>query len=187
MIDFQSVFESGLQYADFLKRHGSTVDQSKWQRTFEQTILDQSMLAELAAFKRKMPVLCMAGAWCGDCAVQCPIFHRFAEHSSNIDLRFIDRDADAALANELDLCGAPRVPQVVFLSEDFRPVARYGDRTLAKYKSMVESIEGAVCSIGIVADKDPLQTAIVREWFDQFHRAQLILRTSPRLRQLHGD
>ena len=116
-----------------------------------------------------------------------PFFKRSRIVCEAIDLKFFDRDADPILAKELNLCGAPRVPQVVFLSEDFHPVGRYGDRTLAKYKSMVGIVSGAVCSIGVVGDNDPLQAQIVREWFDQFHRAQLILRTSPRLRQRHGD
>lgn len=187
MFSYQSAFESGLEYTDFLDKFGSPFDQSKWERTFDQTEIPDDIRDALNRFKRQMPVICMAGAWCGDCAVQCPIFEKFARLAPAIQLRFVDRDQDAGLQQQLDLCGAPRVPQVVFLSEDFHPVARYGDRTLAKYKSMAETISGAVCSIGIVNKGDALQDQVLREWFDQFHRAQLILRTSPRLRQLHGD
>ena len=187
MVEYQSIFENGLTYSDFLNQFGSQPDQVKWQRTYDQTHLEESMHEDLRSFKRKMPVICMAGAWCGDCAVQCPIFQKISDSCEAIDLKFIDRDADPILAKELNLCGAPRVPQVVFLSEDFHPVGRYGDRTLAKYKSMAGTISGAVCSIGVIGENDPLQAQIIREWFDQFLRAQLILRTSPRLRQRHGD
>ncbi len=44
----------------------------------------------------QMPVLCLAGAWCGDCVNQCPAFVHFARGSSVIDLRFLDRDARPA-------------------------------------------------------------------------------------------
>jgi len=132
-------------------------------------------------------VLCLAGAWCGDCVNQCPIFDRFAAVSPRIELRFFDRDAHPELAAELRICGGARVPVLVFLSEDGQEVARYGDRTLSKYRQLVGQLAGASCPTGLVLPEQDLLDAVTGDWLNEFERAQWILRTSARLRQLHGD
>ena len=136
------------------------------------------------------PAKCMSfvwrGAWCGDCAEQCPIFTVFEEASPLIHVRYVDRDAHPELKETLTICGGARVPQVVFFSEDMQQVGRYGDRTLAKYRQIAASIGGAACSSGILGETNQ-HAEVVREWLDEFERIQLILRTSPRLRQKHSD
>jgi epoxyqueuosine reductase QueG len=62
-----------------------------------------------------MNVLCMTGAFCGDCVRQCPIMLRIAEASSVIDLRFLDRDTNPDLSERLKILGGSRIPVVVFL------------------------------------------------------------------------
>ena len=79
------------------------------------------------------------------------------------------------------------MPQVLFLSEDDHPVGRYGDRTLSKYRDMAATRDGAVCPSGIVGPGDDLLSAVVHDWLNEFERIQLILRTSGRLREKHGD
>ncbi|MCP6726345.1 thioredoxin family protein, partial [Klebsiella pneumoniae] len=78
--------------------------------------------------RRQMPVLCLAGAWCGDCVNQCPIFEHFAAAAPVIQVRYLDRDAHADVQRELQINGGNRVPALVFLSEDGAEVARYGER-----------------------------------------------------------
>ena len=69
-----------------------------------------------------MPVICLTGAWCGDCINQCPVFDHFAQASPAIELRFLDRDALPAVREQLMINGGARVPVVVFLSEDWQEV-----------------------------------------------------------------
>ena len=134
-----------------------------------------------------MNVLCLAGAWCGDCVEQCPILQRLAEGSSRcVDLRFLDRDEHPDVQAELSICGGKRVPVAVFLSEDFYECARFGDRTLSTYRVMAASLAGAACPTGHAFDDD-LQQAQVQEWLDQFERVELMLRLSPCLRRRHED
>ena len=70
---------------------------------------------------------------------------------------------------------------VVFFTEDGQEVARRGDRTLAKYRSLVANLSGAACPTGL--GRDPLLDAVTQEWLDEFERVQWILRLSGRLRQ----
>ena len=170
-------FSAGLSYAEFLKRYGTAGHQARWKQTFDQTQLTPARREVLSSFTRKMPVLCLAGAWCGDCSGQCPIFERFAEAAPVIDIRYLDRDEHADVQHELQINGGNRVPVVVFFSEDGYEVARYGERTLSKYRHMA----------GVTLSGDPLPMQVLQDWLNEFERVQYILRLSPRLRQLHGD
>ncbi len=135
-----------------------------------------------------MPVLVLNGAWCGDCINQCPIFDHAARAAGGaIDLRFLDRDARPEVRDALTINGGQRVPVVVFLSEDYFEVARYGDRTLSTYIRMAGSQLGPACPTGLVPPEGEALDTVVAEWLDQFERAHLILRLSSRLRQKHDD
>ena len=186
MLDFAAKFAEGLPYEAFLDDYASDRDRAKWDAALAAAALTDSQRDLLAGFVRDMPVICLAGAWCGDCVTQCPTLHRIAQCSDRIDLRFFDRDAHPDLGEELQICGAHRVPSVLFLAEDFLPTGRYGDRTLAKYRAKVGAMEGNSCSLG-ANEPGELMAAVTREWVDQFERNQLILRTSGRLREKHGD
>src|SRR5947208_2155763 len=107
-----------LPYADFLTKFGSPAHQSRWQQTLDRIALTPAQRNVLAAFKRRLHVLCLAGAWCGDCSGQCPIFERFAEAAPAIQVRYLDRDVHADAQRVLQINGGNRVPVVVFFSED---------------------------------------------------------------------
>ena len=186
-MDFATKHVRGLTYEQFLAAHGTDEQRRRWQAVYDLVRLSDAQRQLLASFGRQMPILCVAGAWCGDCVDQCPIFAHFAQACPRIDLRFFDRDAHGDLADAVSICGGQRVPTVVFLSEDGYEVARYGDRTLAKYRRMAADQLGPSCSTGLAPAADELIAAVVEEWLGQFERAQLILRTSARLREKHGD
>jgi hypothetical protein len=187
MLDFAAKFAVGLEYVPFLQAHGTDEHRRRWQAVHDQLRLSAPQRELLASFQREMKVLCLAGAWCGDCVNQCPILDHFARASARIEVRYLDRDAHPDLAAELTICGGTRVPVVVILSEDDQEVVRFGDRTLAKYRRMAADQLGASCPTGLMAPEPSLLDAVAQDWLDVFERAQLILRTSPRLRQKHGD
>lgn len=185
-MDYASIFNTGRSYHDFLAKYGTDLQRSNWAAMYARIQLSEGQQKLLASFKREMPVLVLAGAWCGDCVDQCPIFEHFARIAGVLKIRYFDRDDSPELTPHVKICGGARVPSVVFLSEDFQEVGRFGDRTLAKYRVILEKVSGEACSTGLVVDAG-LQAQVIQEWLDQFERAQLILRTSPRLRQKHGD
>jgi thiol-disulfide isomerase/thioredoxin len=180
-------FAVGLPLNDFLTKYGSSADRAKWQRAAEQTQITDAQKQLLGKFTRKTNVLVLAGAWCGDCASQCPIFERFAEAAPVLIIRYIDRDEHADAQELLRINGGNRVPVAVFFSEDGQEVARYGERTLARYRQLVEQFVGEACATGLVKGNDPVQAQIVQDWLNEFERVQWMLRLSPRLRKIHGD
>lgn len=184
---WQAAFAAALPYRDFLDRHANPDQRGRWDAFHARVALTPAQKALLTGFVRKMPVLVLAGAWCGDCVNQCPIFDHFAACSPTLDIRFLDRDAKPDIAAHLKVCGGQRVPTVMFLSEDFTPILSYGDKTLSAYRAAAAMQLGQSCSSGAVPPPADAVAAVVADWLEQFERVQLILRLSGRLRQLHGD
>lgn len=191
-LDWPTLFSSGLSYEDFLAKYANDNQKERWSAKLQTLSLSDAQKTLLASFTREMHVLCLSGAWCGDCVDQCPMLQLIDQASTNIHVRYIDRDdAPDDLKEAIKVCGGNRVPVVVFLNEDDQVTGMYGDRTLAKYRQMVEKLGGAACSTGIslhaAGEMDALTTSVLAEWVDQFERHQWICRTSTRLREKHGD
>jgi hypothetical protein len=178
-------FQAGLPYADFLARHGSEADRQRWRQAHERITLTTAQRELLGRFRRQMNVLCLAGAWCGDCANQCPIFEQFAAAAPSIVVHYLDRDLHADVQRVLQINGGNRVPVVIFFSGDGFEVARYGERTLSKYRQMVRDLAGEAIAQPVASDSLPAQ--MTQDWLMEFERVQWLLRLSPRLRQMHGD
>ena len=175
MLPFDT-FSQALPYDAFLTKYGTPADRPRWDRTRAAVALTDDQRKLLAKFTRRTNVLVLAGAWCGDCANQCPIFERFAEAAPVLAVRYLDRDAFPDAQRELQINGGNRVPVVVFFSEDGFEVARYGERTLTAYRTMAGEPAGDSTLAGVVAD-----------WLREFERVEYVLKLSTRLRRLHGD
>ena len=140
---WQAAFDKALPYEAFLQHHATSEQQARWESSRSQISLAPEHEKVLKDFVRKMPVMVLAGAWCGDCVSQCPIFLHFSDIASCIDLRFLDRDAQPEIAAHLTVCGGQRVPVALFLSEDFFPIVTHGDRTLSAYRLAMAQHAGA--------------------------------------------
>lgn len=189
MSSLASMFDVALSYQDFMAKFGTPADLPRWERTRGVIQLTEAQTNLLKSFTRTTNVLVLAGAWCGDCAGQCPAFEKFAEIAPMLKVRYLDRDAYPDAQAELKINGGNRVPVAVFMSEDGQEVSRFGERTLTAYRKLAETAgmgSGESCGTGIVS-ADAHLAGIVQDWLNEFERVQYILRLSPRLRRLHGD
>lgn len=185
-IDWHRIWtEHGCEYNDFLNRFGSEGDRLKWERVRTQLVWTDPQESLVRGFRRKMPILVMAGAWCGDCARQCPLIYEICRRNSLCQLRFVERDQVPEVAAELTICGSPRIPQTVMFDEDFNFVSRWGERTLSQLRQLGSKLSGASCATGIASSSDQAET--LQEWLNSFEYSQWVLRLSPRLRERHGD
>lgn len=183
----RSHFEKARPYAQYVAT-GSPDQQSNFRRVYDAVSLTPAQKSLVAGFGRAMPVLVTSGTWCGDCVNQCPIFARIAEaNPGRIDLRFVDRDEHKALADQVKICGGHRVPTVIWMAEDFEFVHLLGDRTLSRYRAIAATQLGPACPLPGAAVDPSDAAAVVQDWVNEFERVHLILRTSGRLRQKHGD
>ena len=111
-------FNQGLSYADFIDRYANDAQKQRWQQMMEMVKLTPAQRELLGAFTRRINVLVLAGAWCGDCINQCPIFEHFAAAAPDLQTRYLDRDEHADVQRELRINAGDRVPVLVFFSED---------------------------------------------------------------------
>lgn len=184
-------FDKGSTYEDYLA--GATPEQQEaWRSVHGQTALTKSQRSILESFTRRMLVICLSGAWCGDCAAQGPMLARIAEANPRmIHLRWLDRDEHRDLAEKVTICGGLRVPTVIFMDEDAEFCGLLGDRTLARYRAIAAKKLGAACPLpwaeSMLAAEDGASAQTLQEWVNEFERVQLMLRLSPRLREKYGD
>ena len=169
-MDFANKFSSGLTYQEFLETHGTEQQQGRWASIHDQVQLSADQSSLLEGFVREMKVLVVAGAWCGDCVNQCPIFDHFSLKNPLIHIRYFDRDEHSDLATELSTCGGQRVPSVLFLSEDDQVCGRYGDRTLSRYREMAATQLGAACPTGIGGVEQKMLDSVTQEWLNEFEK-----------------
>lgn len=150
--------------------------------------LRDQQVGRLSDYGRTLNVLFYSGVWCGDCVRQGPMVRRIAEACGpELTLRYIDRERSPRLQEELRILGGRRVPVVVFLSEDFFEVGRFGDRLLSAYRAKAQLDVGAACDTGLAPAPGHQLEAEVEDWVAVFERMLLMVRLSGFLRQRHGD
>jgi len=162
--------------------------QSTWNERFHRLELDDDQHRVVDGFQRHMRILSLSGRWCGDCALQGAALARIAHAAvDRIDLRFLERrDETAELAVTCMINAGARVPVTWLMAEDGAPAARFGDRTLSRYRSLAVKALGDSANVLAKPPDDPVRE-VLQEVLDEIERAQWLLRFSPRLRALHGD
>jgi hypothetical protein len=183
-------FDRAKPFKDFISRM-SLNEQPQWRERYGRLELSTSQHALVVSFARSMNILCLTGPWCGDCALQGAAFARIADASNGkILLRFNPRDEHAMdLISRNRINGGERVPLTWLMAEDFEPCARFGDRTLSRYRSMARKAlgdESAKSNVWAAPPADPVRE-VLQEVLDEVERVQLILRLSPRLREKYND
>src|SRR5436305_1023845 len=69
----------------------------------------------------------------------------------------------------------------------FAEALPYAARPLSTYRRLAAEQLGPACPTGLVPPSGDALAQVAAEWLDEFERAQLLLRLSPRLRRLHDD
>lgn len=179
-------FEQAAEYEEFLEKEDQ-FHADRWRETMSRLPdLTPEQVERLKGYGRELNVLVYGGIWCGDCVRQGPMLKKIADAiGPQVRLRIIDRAASEELQDELRILGALRVPVVVFLSEDFWEVGRFGDRLLNIYRAKAAREIGRGPNAGVISPK--ALAAKMSEWVDIFERIMIMLRLSPPLRQRHGD
>lgn len=183
----KSKFNAGLEYKAYVAS-GKPEQRSAWDAFHAKVRLQPGQRELLASFTRRLNVLVSSGTWCGDCVQQVPMLdHIAAANPEAIGLRLVDRDVHRDLSEKVSICGGMRVPTVLFLNEDFEFVGLMGDQTLSRFRAKAARSLGAACPLpGADVPADEV-AATLQDWVDQFERAHLLVRLSPKLRDRHGD
>ena len=183
---WRETWRSALTYDDYLAASDEQ-HAARWREQERHVVLTEDQVALLASYTRRMHLLVVSGVWCGDCVRQGPIYRTIERVNPLVEFRYVDRDDAPDVMDELRVTGAKKVPVVACLSEDFREVGRFGDRTLSVYRRKALNELGAACPVGIAAPVPDELAEEVAEWIEIVERWHLLLRLSPPLRERHGD
>ncbi len=181
----KSKFDAALDWDAYLATDADKA--ADWRTIYDQVALTDEQRRLVSGFTRQVKALCVSGIWCGDCVQQGPLIQRIAEVSPLIDLRWVDRDEHLDLAEQIKINAGLRVPLVVFMAEDFEPVSIFGDRTLTRYRALAARQLAGACPLPGAPVPDDELAGTLQDWLDEVERVHLLLRTSARLRQQHGD
>jgi thiol-disulfide isomerase/thioredoxin len=183
----RSKFDAALPYEKYVAT-GTGEQQENWNAIYNRAQLTDEQRSLVGGFVRDLKVLVSSGVWCGDCVQQCPLIQRIAEaNPRRIDLRFVDRDEHKDLSERVRICAGLRVPTVIFMAEDFEFVSLLGDRTLTRYRAIAAKQLGPSCPLPGAPVPDDELAGTLQDWLNEFERVHLVLRTSGRLRERHGD
>ena len=184
---FRRAFAAGLDYEGHVAS-GDARERAAWARA-EAAVpaLADDAGVRLDPHGRRLNLICLSATWCGDCIRSVPILHTVAGAAGDaVRLRVLDRDQMPELRDELRILGAMRIPVVVFLTEDFHEIGRFGDRPLVVYRDKAIRELGAACPVPGAQDAGALADEM-REWVDLLERMVLMARLCPPLRARHGD
>jgi len=179
--------QAGLTYEQYVNS-GNQAQHDHWQKVYDQVALSPQQSELISNFNRQMKVIFLSGIWCGDCVQQGPLVQRIVEaNPDKIDMKYLDRDEHADLQKLVRINQGNRVPVVIFCAEDYELTGWFGDRTLSRYRAVAARQLGPSCPLpGAPLDTDEMKATLC-DWVDQFERMHLLLRVSPRLRQMYGD
>jgi hypothetical protein len=181
---WRSCFEKASDYEQYLAESPSHHAKRWLDMAAKIPALEDEQQQRLSGYNRILNVLMVSGVWCGDCMQHGPMIKRIVDTCGDqVRLRVIDRDADATLRDELRIMGAMRVPVVVFLTEDFFEIGRFGDRPLTTYRKMAANVLQRTDHPSPPAER----TSALSEWVDVFERMLLMVRLSPLLRKRYRD
>jgi hypothetical protein len=183
---WRSCFDKALEYDDYLAQ--SPAHAKRWHDSAAKLpALTDDQRQRLSGHHRSLNVLLVSGIWCGDCVRQGPMIRHITEACDDaVQFRAIDRETDTKLRDEIRIMGAARVPVIVFLTEDFFEVGRFGDRMLVTYRKMA-SRDYQDDRWTFPSSPEEELASELGEWVDIFERCLLMARLSPLLRRRHSD
>ena len=162
-------------------------ERERWLQRKERTPeLTEEQKKRLQGYNRRLNILVYSGTWCGDCSRQVPMLLKISEVAGEkVSIRLIERESSKELMEELRILGATRVPVVVFLTEDFWEVGRFGERLLSLYRSKMAREIGRGVDKGQLSPKSLARE--MEDWIAVFERMLIMVRLSPPLRRKYND
>lgn len=126
VIDWKSVFDSGLDYTAWLTAAESPEQRDKLEAQRLALHLEAPVVGFLAALPRRVHVVAIAEDWCGDVVRHAPVLQRMAEAGPNLVVRYISREQYPGVFTRFLTNGGEAIPKFIFLSERFVECGNWG-------------------------------------------------------------
>ncbi len=125
-LDWQSIFNQGLDYASWLKAGEHPENQAKMEEARKAQPLPPQWEAYMKALPRPVHVIAIAEDWCGDVVRHVPVLQRLADAGPNLKVRYISREQSPDTFARFLTNGGEAIPKFVFLSDRWVECGNWG-------------------------------------------------------------
>ena len=126
VLDWQAIFESGLDYTAWLAAAESADQRDKLVAQHGALTLDPGVAGYMAALPRPVHVIAIAEDWCGDVVRHVPVLQRMAEAGDKLKVRYISRQQHPDVFIRFLTNGGEAIPKFIFLSDRFVECGNWG-------------------------------------------------------------
>ncbi len=147
---------------------------NKWDKIFR---LSDDSLTRIRGIQRRVVLLTLTEAWCGDAAQVIPVLARIAEAGPMVDLQLILRDEHPELMGQFLTNGAQAIPKVIILDAETREVLDTWGPRPSEAQAMVMDMKETVKILpeGEQADFRQRSSEAMHAWYarDKGQRVQI--------------
>lgn len=130
-INWKAVFESGLEYAEWLKQAENPDHVNRMKTRQSEIEVAPHVAGMLSELRRPVHVIAIAEDWCGDVVRHVPVLQRLAEHAPLLRIRYISREQYPDVFVRYLTNGGEAIPKFIFLSDQFVECGNWGPMTAA--------------------------------------------------------
>jgi hypothetical protein len=168
LVDWKSVFESGLDYSAWLAAAESAEQRDKLVAQHQALALEPATVGFLAALPRPVHVVAIAEDWCGDVVRHAPVLQRMAEAGTNLKVRYISREQHPEVFVRFLTNGGEAIPKFIFLSDRFVECGSWGPmpdscRELIARGKACGDVATARKKISVRYEQDTMRREVVAE------------------------
>ncbi|ADY28730.1 thioredoxin family protein [Cellulophaga lytica] len=117
------------------------LNDKRMKRLDKTTKLPDATISKIKQVTAKVTWLVLTESWCGDAAQSMPVMQKFAEQSSNINVKVILRDENLELMNHFLYNNTLSIPRLIAFNEDTQEViGDWGPRP-SKLTKIVENFK----------------------------------------------
>ncbi|APU09637.1 thioredoxin [Cellulophaga lytica] len=123
------------------------LNDKRMKRLDKTTKLPDATISKIKQVTAKVTWLVLTESWCGDAAQSMPVMQKFAEQSSNINVKVILRDENLELMNHFLYNNTLSIPRLIAFNEDTQEViGDWGPRpsTLSKIVENFKAKNGSL-------------------------------------------
>ncbi|TVZ08711.1 thiol-disulfide isomerase/thioredoxin [Cellulophaga sp. RHA_52] len=131
---------TGVLQTDALANY-TMLNDKRMKRLDKTTKLTDATISKIKQVTAKVTWLVLTESWCGDAAQSMPVMQKFAEQSSNINVKVILRDENLELMNHFLYNNTLSIPRLIAFNEDTQEViGDWGPRP-SKLTKIVENFK----------------------------------------------
>lgn len=152
-------FEKGITYQEYMEAFAHAVESKRTsgpiqtedlihytelnlvrsKRVFKHSKLVDEILLTLGNLPRKINVVCITEFWCGDSSQVAPAVELIAEHSPQLEIRYLFRDENLHLIDLYLTNGGRSIPKyILFDAETGAEIATWGPRPAAAQQLVLD-------------------------------------------------